>query len=168
MTALVNWGVPVALVTTPQFQLAQKRTEKLTGWNSDQFQGRIGHLERLPKALGKADLVEIAQVLLPELDHRAAEALAEFAGRSSTRLGSIEAISKRARWFAHQAGRQSVTAEDVRTVMRERIRSFDDPTTTILGGEEDPLAGTRRNGRGYHADGSRSLTAGLLKVHKVV
>lgn len=68
LQALVNFNVPVALVTTPIFYSAQKRVEDLTGWTSSQLIGRIGHVERLPDRLGRADLVKVAKALLPACD----------------------------------------------------------------------------------------------------
>ena len=127
MTALVNRNVPVAIITTPQFYSAQKRLERLTGWNSEQFLGRIGHLERLPERLEKSDLYAVARVMLPECDTETWKALASFAAGSATHLGCLDAISRRARWFASQEGRQGALAGDVRRVMKERIGTFDNP-----------------------------------------
>ncbi len=81
ITALVNYGVPVALVTTPQFYTAQKRTEGLTGWTSEQFIGRIGHVERLPNRLGRADLVKVAKALVPDGDATAWGCIGGLCGR---------------------------------------------------------------------------------------
>src|ERR1035437_4528179 len=64
MTALINQGVPVALVTTPQFIVTQKAVEKRTHWTSEQFIGRIGHYLPLPKSLGEEDLGKVAKGLL--------------------------------------------------------------------------------------------------------
>jgi hypothetical protein len=118
MTALVNRGVPVALVTTPQFHKARERVEKLTGWASEQFIGRIGHLEKLPTDVAQRDLLAIARLQLPGAGKRACEALAAYAEISKKHLASIEAISKRAHWLAEQAGRV-LSDEDVRTAMKE-------------------------------------------------
>ena len=66
MTALVNYGVSVALVTTPQFTRAQKVVEKRTHWASEQFIGRIAHYQKLPDGLNEYDLKAVARSLLPE------------------------------------------------------------------------------------------------------
>ena len=45
--ALINRGVPVAMVTTPQYFTSQRSVEINTGWTSEPLDGRIGHYERL-------------------------------------------------------------------------------------------------------------------------
>ena len=120
LTALVNQGVAVALVTTPQFYTSQKRVEDF-GWTSEQFIGRIGHVERLPQRLGKDDLFAVAKTLLPGGDVQTWKALAAYADLSKKHLASIEAIVKRAAWLAQQAGHADAGAADVRRAMKESI-----------------------------------------------
>ena len=103
------------------FYSAQKRVEELTGWTSEQFIGRIGHVERLPNRLGRADLVKVAKSLLPACDGATWGALAAYANVSKKNLASIEAIAKRAAWLAGQDGRQSATAAHVRRAMKESV-----------------------------------------------
>ena len=141
MTALVNCNVPVALVTTPQFYASQQRVERLTGWTSEQFIGRIGHIERLPSKLGRADLVKVAKALLPDADSATWGALAAYADLSKKHLASIEAISKRAAWLASQDGKQSATAAYVRRAMKESVI----PSDTALAESLAPARQARRN-----------------------
>jgi len=119
MTALVNRGIGVALITTPQFAATQKKVEKLTGWNSTQFIGRIGHIERLPNRLAKRDLVAVSKSLLPEGDAAIWRALAAYAAVNGYNLQSIDANIKRAKWFAEKADRNVVTRSDMRRVFAE-------------------------------------------------
>lgn len=133
MTALVNANVAVALVTTPQFHAAQRRVEQLTIWNSEQFNGRIGHLQALPEQLGMKDMLAICRVMLPACDEDVCKAVADYSRRSQARLRALEAIAKRARWFASQDGRVAASGEDVVSVMRERASTFDNP------GEQAPV-----------------------------
>jgi hypothetical protein len=138
MTACVNRGVPVALITTPLFHSARKQVERLTTWNSTQFIGRIGHFERLPERLDKKDLLGVAESMFPEGDDSTWSAMAAFSGGSQTCLASIDAIVKRARWFAGQSGRGEATAADVRRVMKERISTFDNPLRSDSCGVRKP------------------------------
>ena len=119
MTALVNFGVPVVLVTTPQFQRAQARVEKSTGWTSDQFTGRIGHVEKLPDHLPMSDLIAVARVVFPEGDARSWRALAAYSDLSKQHLAAISALANRARWHAKQDGRQEASAADLGRAIRE-------------------------------------------------
>ena len=133
MTALINRGVGVALITTPQFHSTQKKVEKLTGWNSTQFTGRIGHLERLPQHLKKRDLMAVAKHLLPEGDEVAWRVLAAYAAVNGYNLATIDANVKRARWFAEKDGRAKVSRADVRRVVME-ISGESEPQTIELSG----------------------------------
>jgi hypothetical protein len=132
MTALVNRGVPVALVTTPQFYNAQKQVERNTGWTSEQFIGRIGHVERLPQRLDKSDLFTVAKALLPEGDVATWKALAAYADLSKKHLASIEAIVKRAHWLARQDDRQAATSGDVKRAMKESVIPSDEALAQSL------------------------------------
>jgi len=50
-TALVNQGVGVALVTTPQFLERIAQASVQVGWNDGQFKRRVSKWERLPKRI---------------------------------------------------------------------------------------------------------------------
>jgi hypothetical protein len=141
LQALVNFNVPVALVTTPLFYSSQKRVEELTGWTSEQLIGRIGHVERLPSKLELADLVKVAKALLPDADAKTWGALAAYAKESKKRLASIEAIAKRASWLASQDGGRSATPAYVRRAMKESII----PSDTALAESLTPAPKARRN-----------------------
>jgi hypothetical protein len=106
MTALVNHGVPVALLTTPQFMVAQKVVEKRTGWTSEQFVGRIGHYKKLPGTLNATDLAAVARYHFPEGDKKTIEVLVLYAQASAKYLAAIETTVKRARFLASKERRE--------------------------------------------------------------
>ena len=165
LQALVNFNVPVALVTTPLFYSSQKRVEELTGWTSEQLIGRIGHVERLPNKLGRADLVKVAKALLPSAE-AAWGALAAYADVSKKHLASIEAIAKRAAWLAKQDGEQSATAAYVRRAMKESVI----PSDTALAESLAPARNARRNTfarRPRDARGYAAATPPTLDGHAV-
>jgi hypothetical protein len=154
LQALVNFNVPVALVTTPLFYSSQKRVEELTGWTSEQLIGRIGHVERLPNKLGRVDLVKVAKALLPAAE-AAWGALAAYADVSKKHLASIEAIAKRAAWLASQDGEQSATAAYVRRAMKESVIPSDTALAESLArarkSRRNTFARLPREARGYAA-----------------
>jgi hypothetical protein len=120
LTALVNFGCPVALITTPQFHASQKRVETQTGWTSEQFMGRIGHIERLPQVLPIRDLLAVASAIFPEGDEKTWQAMAGYADMNpQTKLAGMDALAKRARWLASQDRRAVATPDDLRRAMRE-------------------------------------------------
>lgn len=132
MTALANSRVPVALISCPHFYTNQSRTEKLTGWNSAQFIGRIGHVERLPDALPREDLMDVAGAVLPQGSRRMHLKLAVYAEVSKKHLASIEAVATRARWLAQKQGRDAVTEADIDTALNESVIPSDSALAVSL------------------------------------
>jgi len=125
MTALVNHGVGVSLVTTPQFLRTQKAMERKSCWTSEQFIGRIGHYQKLPDSLSVADLNRVAVSLLPEGDARALEYLVNYAQSSSKYLAGIESVVRRARYLAKKEERLKVTTADIRRAIKESVMPSD-------------------------------------------
>lgn len=144
MVALVNNNVPVAIITTPQFYHAQKSIERLTGWSSEQFMGRIGHVERLPERIGKKDLIAVARSFLGDGLDDVVLAVATYAATSSRHLASIEAIARRAKFLAGADGRDAIEEDDVRRAMGESVLPSDRGLIEAL---EVPAAAGRSGGR---------------------
>jgi hypothetical protein len=137
---MANQGVPICLLSTPQFLETLKAKEEKGGWNSAQFQGRLAEYKQLAADLSKKDLVNVAAALLPEADDQTLRAIADYA-RSSTRyLAAIETISTRARYLAGRAGRDTAEAEDVRRAMEESVIPSDSQLVRVL----RPAAASRK------------------------
>ena len=117
---MANAGVPICMVSTPQFFVTQKVVEK-NGWNSAQLTGRISHYESLPVDLSPEDLMAVAKTVLPEADAQSLRALAVYARSSARYLAAIDSIAKRARYIAMRAGRAAATTDDVRKAMQESV-----------------------------------------------
>jgi hypothetical protein len=138
MTALVNFGVPVCLVTTPQFIKNQKRIENKTCWTSEQFIGRIGHYEKLPESLSGEDLARVASSLLPEGDKQSVECLVRYAEGSAKYLAGIDCAVKRARYLAARDGRKEASRSDVKRAIRDSVMPSDSAINEAL---SEPLKG---------------------------
>lgn len=121
MTALVNFGVPVCLVTTPQFIRSQKKIESKSSWTSEQFIGRIGHYQKLPQSLSETDLTKVAKSLHPAGTDPEIEILVRYAQGSAKYLAGIESLMKRARYLAGKAQRTKVTFADIKRAIRESV-----------------------------------------------
>lgn len=117
---MANAGVPVCMISTPQFFVTQKAVEK-NGWNAAQLTGRICHYESLPQDLSPDDLMGVAKAVLPEADAKVLRALAVYARSSARYLAAIDSIAKRARYIASRDGRPAATADDVRKAMQESV-----------------------------------------------
>lgn len=132
MTALVNYGVPVALVTTPQFAHSQKQVEKRTGWTSEQFIGRISSYRKLPKELDSSDLESVAKVKLPEGDRASIKMLVGYAKFSAKYLAAMDAAVKQARYLAQEDGREKVTFDDIEKAINEGVIPSDQALAQTL------------------------------------
>jgi hypothetical protein len=119
--AMANAGVPICMVTTPQFIEWQKAAEEKGGWNSAQLTGRIGHYELLPAALELDDLMAVGKAVLPEAGKDVLRALAAYARTSARYLAAVDSIAKRAKYLAQRAGRTECGTDDVRTAMKESV-----------------------------------------------
>jgi hypothetical protein len=139
--AMANAGVPICMISTPQFIEWQKAAEEKGGWNSAQLTGRIGHYELLPASLDVADLMAVGKAVLPEAGKDVLRALAAYARTSARYLAAVDSIAKRAKYIAQRAGRTQCNTDDVRTAMQESVI----PSDTRL---VHTLEATRKNKSG--------------------
>lgn len=146
MTALVNYGVPVSLVTTPQFLRTQKAIERKSNWTSEQFIGRIGHYEKLPDSLAESDLNKVAAALLPEGDSRTREILVRYAQGSAKYLAGIESVVRRARYLAEKAGRSEVGKSDIKRAVQDSVIPSDSALASAIA-EPEKKSRQRAGGR---------------------
>ncbi|MCG3146888.1 MAG: hypothetical protein PCFJNLEI_00323 [Verrucomicrobiae bacterium] len=124
LTALVNNGVPVALVTTPQFVRNQRRVEKSTEWESEQLKGRIGHWLTLPESPTDKDMGAVAKALLPEGNPADLGALVDYATASQRYFAGIDFVVRRARYLAEKRG-AAVRSADLREALANGILPSD-------------------------------------------
>jgi AAA domain len=132
MTALVNHGVAVALVTTPQFFRSLSAIERATCWTSDQFKGRIGRYVKLPDVLSRDELQDVARTLLPDGNADSIRALALYAESSGKYLGAMDAIADTAIYICQADGRQKVEFRDVQRAIRESVTPSDESLKAAL------------------------------------
>jgi hypothetical protein len=119
MTALVNKGVPVALIGSRNFSRMLANLEKRCPvWGSEQFHGRLSWRKELPNELSTDDLFAITEMLMPEADKETVMLLVGHALRSKGHVATIEATVSRARFYAAQAGRNA-EFEDVDRIVLE-------------------------------------------------
>ncbi|HTD67255.1 MAG TPA: zonular occludens toxin domain-containing protein [Candidatus Limnocylindria bacterium] len=132
MTALINHGVPVALVTTPQFTQNQRAVEESVRWRSDQLVGRIGHYEKLPDSLTPDDLEMVARFLAPEADDKSIGLLKDYAESSSKYLAGIEAVVRRSRFMALKENRKTISRTDIKRAISESVIPSDSALAQTL------------------------------------
>ena len=105
LTQRSNFGVPVALLTTPQFTKSQETLVKNGGWSSEQLIGRTAHYEQLPECLSESDLTAVARACFPKGDAASISLVVTYARGSEKYLAGIESVARRAHFVANQAGR---------------------------------------------------------------
>lgn len=138
LTALVNNGVPVALVTTPQFLRNQKEFETRTRWTSEQLTGRIGHYEPLPPVLTPDDLQKVAIAILPDATAQTIEALVVYAQASEKYLAGIRHAVDRAGFIARKDGREQIQFSDVKRALKDAVIPSDTAFANAIGASNHP------------------------------
>ena len=120
-TSLVDKGVPVLLVFTPQGVSDWERFEQVTNYTSEQFYGRLCVDGQLPEVLAEEDIDLVAKAMLEGYPGGWAELVAARAMRAKSGLQAVEAIVKRAWWHSHQAGRDKLTPELIEKACDELV-----------------------------------------------
>ena len=124
--------VPVAILTTPQWDTAQAELERQTAWSSAQLKGRIDLIKSLPKNLSDSDLRKVAACIFPGAAARIIDTLVGCSKVSKENLRPIVAIAKRAAWLAQKAGRETASQADVAQAIR------DNPVSAYLTEKKSP------------------------------
>ena len=125
LTELVNFGVAVALISTPQFTTSQRVIEKNTHWASEQLIGRMARYTRLPERLEQNDLEAVARYHLPEGDRKSISALVGYAQASRKYLAGIDHATKAARYEAQIRNRTKVTFDDIKNAIATNVMPSD-------------------------------------------
>jgi hypothetical protein len=164
-TEVVDRGLPLALVVTPQtFLPAVDRFVRKTGFAMQQFFGRNHRVVQLPGELEEADMIAVAQIHFPEMGDEYLALIADLAGLSENYLQTVEAVAKLARYIARREGHRRITVSDIETAASEVI-----PRRAVPALDSTPLTaqqhGTRRApGRAV----TRSLQAALKAPARAV
>jgi hypothetical protein len=119
LTEIVNKGIPVAIVTTPQFDVNQNLVVNNTGWAAEQLDGRIAYRLNLSATLPESDLSAVAWYNLPNAGKQIIGGLCDYAMASGKYLAGIEAVAKRSRFLAKKDGRTDLSKADIKTAMFE-------------------------------------------------
>jgi hypothetical protein len=142
-SALVDHGVPVALVSTPQFHRDLGSLEKTTGYNAGQFLRRFaGRWKPLPETTERADLLAIAARELPRAGAGLREKAVDYAIQTGRDVSGLGDVIKEARSLARRAGRAEVLPEDLKAAVGERAHNDMALSRTL-----NEMAGMKRSRR---------------------
>ena len=118
LTSLVNAGVPVALVSMPDFFTFRQLFIKWANWNSARFDRRLSMIQELPTQLCQADLRGVAAHLMPAGSAKCLDLLVSYAEASKINLSAIVETLRTARIQAKHEGRTEATFSDLQTAIR--------------------------------------------------
>jgi hypothetical protein len=106
-TALIDNGVPVAIISTPQYFANQCNRFRQGGWNASQIQRRLAHTERLPEKLSLADMQAVIRLHFPEIQKTQVLDIAILATGSLGFVGAIGHLRKRLDFLVSRKGARS-------------------------------------------------------------
>jgi hypothetical protein len=96
-TAICNQGVPVALVTTPQFIVCMTRAADQVEWNYRQFRRRVKRWEKLPAANSEDDIKSVARNVFKKADARIISKIVGYALLSKRDLSAVGDVADEVR-----------------------------------------------------------------------
>ena len=142
-TALVDHGVAVALIATPQFDRQCAHFEKCIQWNAKQIKGRIKLQTLLPSELPVEDLEAVARKMAPHADENSITRLVGYAQVSDDYLAGIERLTCRAGFFAAREGRVESSAGDIKRALDEAMPTLKQATPARSARPRKPRGGVR-------------------------
>ncbi len=98
-TALIDEGVPVVLISTPQYFKLQCDRFRKGGWNANQIQRRLAQTVALPEALGKADALAMARFYFPHASPKDSARIAYLSALTTGYLTTMVHLKKRVDFF---------------------------------------------------------------------
>ena len=142
-TAVFNYGVPAAILATPQLEHRRRETERQVGWNFAQLARRVGRYLILNELPTVEDLSGLAQKLIPDASKATVSLLVAYAiGAKKYFSGIVDAVND-ARVVARKRGHAKISFED----LEEAIKLYRTPTDLAQQaafGPKPPQRGTRR------------------------
>lgn len=182
---LCNAGVPVVLVSTPQFGPMLSEFEDRTKWNAGQFRRRFsGRWTCLPEKTTDADLAALAQQTMPHVGSKGIKLAVAYAGTFGRDVSGLFDLVRDAERRARKAGHAAVTYQDLRDAFElDRVpsenamaNSFKRPIHTRPGAGEvatlpeagEPTAAPLQRSRAAESEFTapdRGTSAPLLVTH---
>jgi hypothetical protein len=96
-TAICNQGVPIALVTTPQFIVCMTRAADQVEWNYRPFRRRVKRWVKLPAANTEEDIKAVARSVFKKADARTISKIVGYALLSKRDLSAVGNVADEVR-----------------------------------------------------------------------
>lgn len=124
-TAICNEGVPIALVTTPQFMICMTRAADQVEWNYRQFRRRVARWIKLPANNTEADIREVARHIFKSADAKMVSAIVGYAGVCKRDLSAVGDVVHEVRALLGSDDLSKATARHVSQAITEYLLPSD-------------------------------------------
>jgi hypothetical protein len=141
-TAICNQGVPIALVTTPQFIVCMTRAVDQVEWNYRQFRRRVKRWVKLPQTNSEEDIKAVARHVFKKADARTISKITGYALLSKRDLSAVGDVASEVRAMLGTEDLSNATLDHVHRAIYEFILPSD---KTFLEG----MAAARNTGRKF-------------------
>ena len=132
-TAICNQGVPIALITTPQFIVCMTRAADQVEWNYRQFRRRVKRWKTLPASNTEEDIKAVARNVFPNADARMISKIAGYALLSKRDLSAVGDVASEVRAMLGTDDLSGATLDHVHRAIHEYLLPSDE---TFLEGME--------------------------------
>ena len=124
-TAIVNRGVGLALVTTPQFIVCMTRAADQVEWNYRQFRRRVKRWVELPKNNSEADIKAVAQNVFKTANTKMISLIVGYALLSKRDLSAVGDVADEVRAMLGNDDLSKATLNQVHKVIHEYLLPSD-------------------------------------------
>jgi hypothetical protein len=118
-TAICNCGVPIALVTTPQFIVCMTRAADQVEWNYRQFRRRVKRWVKLPARNTEADIRAVIKSVFKNAHAQMVSLIAGYALLSKRDLSAVGDIAAEVRVMLGDEDLSAATLEQVHSAIHE-------------------------------------------------
>jgi hypothetical protein len=140
-TAVCNCGVPIAMVTTPQFIKLMTRAADQVEWNYRQFRRRVRRWIKLPAVNTEDDIKAVARSVFKTADAATIKKIAGYALLSKRDLSAVGDVANEVRDIIGTDDLSQATVEHVTRAIYERLLPSDQ---TFLEGMAAARAAVRK------------------------
>jgi len=144
-TAFCNRGVPVALVTTPQFIACMARAKNQVEWNFNQFRRRVKRWVTLPPQNTEADIAAVARKVFRDSGEAAIKKIVGYALLSKRDLSAVGDVASEVRAMLGTEDLAGVSVEHIHRAITEFLIPSDQAFKVALAEAEAKQPKYRRS-----------------------
>ena len=143
-TAVCNRGIPIALVTTPQFIVCMTRAADQVEWNFRQFRRRVKRWKKLPAVNTDADIKSVARHVFPKANEQMISLIVGYALLSKRDLSAVGDVADEVRAMLGTDDLSKATQQHIHRAIHEFLLPSD---KTFLEGMAAARSMVKKSGR---------------------